>query len=280
VNDREVTVTSTAILVFLLTAIVAIALGRALLPRSRALAGLLLVGGFGAVATLALAQLSGRLGPQQLWFRAPTFYLALAVLIAGAIWWLRRPATRFTRLGLPACALVLIAGVLVLARFDGRSAPLAMMLPTLQNPAPDLSFFDTTGRRRELAEFRGKVVLINFWATWCGPCRLEMPMLSKLQAEHADAGLVVLYISLEEPRVLADFLRDHHFDGVQGRLANAAPYYDAGKFYPLSYLVNRDGRVVQRWSGRPRESWLAEQVRAQTTLKLSRVAAPAMARRS
>jgi thiol-disulfide isomerase/thioredoxin len=271
---------SPAILVFLLAAIAVIALGGALLRRSRPLAGLLLIVGFGAVAALALAQLSGRLGPQQLWFRAPTFYLALAILIAGALWWLHRPAPSFTRFGLPACALVLVAGVLLLARFDGRSAPLAMMLPTLQRPAPALSFYDTTGRRRELEEFRGKVVLINFWATWCGPCRLEMPMLSKLQAQHADAGFVVLYISLEEPRVLADFLRAHHFDGVQGRLANAAPFYDAGKFYPLSYLVSRDGRVVQRWSGRPRESWLAEQVRAQTTVKLSQAAAPAMPHRS
>jgi thiol-disulfide isomerase/thioredoxin len=274
------TLTSTAILVILLAAIFAIALGGVLLPRSRSLAGLLLIGGFGAVAALALAQLSGRLGPQQLWFRAPTFYVALAVLVAGAIWWLRRPGPLFRRFGLPACALVLLAGVLLLSRLDGRSAPLAMMLPTLQRPAPALSFIDTAGRRRELQEFRGKVVLVNFWATWCGPCRLEMPMLSRLQAEHADAGLVVLYISLEEPRVLADFLRDHHFDGVQGRLANAAPFYDAGKFYPLSYLVSRDGRVVQRWSGRPRESWLAEQVRAQTTVKLSRAAAPAMSHSS
>ena len=50
------------------------------------------------------------------------------------------------------------------------------------------------------------------------------------------------------------------FDGVQGRIDNAPEFYGAGKFYPLSYLISRDGRVEQRWSGRPRETWLQAQV--------------------
>jgi len=88
-------------------------------------------------------------------------------------------------------------------------------------------------------------------------------MLSKLQREHADEGLVVLYVSLEDPEVLAPFLAANRFDGIQGRLDHAAEYYDAGKFYPLSYLVTRDGRVAHRWSGRPREDWLSKQIAAQ-----------------
>jgi len=151
----------------------------------------------------------------------------------------------------------------VVARLDGRSVPLAMLMPTLDARAPELCYFDATGHRRNLSELQGKVVLLNFWATWCAPCRKEMPMLSKLQREHADQGLVVLYVSLEEPEVLEPFLADNHFDGIQARLDNAAPYYDAGKFYPLSFLISRDGRVAHRWSGRPSESWLAAQVGAQ-----------------
>jgi len=102
---------------------------------------------------------------------------------------------------------------------------------------------------------------VNFWATWCGPCRHEMPMLSGAQAEFSADGLVVLYLSLEEPAVLDGFLRTHHFNGVQGRLAQAADYYRAGKIYPLSYLISRDGRVAKRWSGRPAENWLRESIR-------------------
>ena len=92
-----------------------------------------------------------------------------------------------------------------------------MLLPTLDAPAPELSYYDTEGRKRTLAELRGRVVLLNFWATWCAPCRKEMPMLSALQREHADDGLVVLYVSLEEPEVLEPFLSTNHFDGIQGR---------------------------------------------------------------
>ncbi len=87
-----------------------------------------------------------------------------------------------------------------------------------------------------------------------------MPLLSSMQREHADDGLVVLYVSLEEPEVLESFLATNRFDGVQGRLDRAADYYDAGKFYPLSYLIGRDGRVMQRWSGRPQESWLRAEI--------------------
>ena len=101
---------------------------------------------------------------------------------------------------------------------------------------------------------------VNAWATWCTPCRREMPLLSSMQREHADDGLVVLYVSLEDPQVLDSFLATHRFDGVQGRLDRAADYYDAGKFYPLSYLISRDGRVTQRWSGRPQEDWLRTEV--------------------
>ena len=88
-------------------------------------------------------------------------------------------------------------------------------------------------------------------------------MLSKLQHEHASQGFVVLYVSLEDPQVLAPFLAVNRFDGIQGRLDRAAPFYDAGKFYPLSFLISRAGRVANRWSGRPHEAWLSEQITAQ-----------------
>jgi cytochrome c biogenesis protein CcmG, thiol:disulfide interchange protein DsbE len=253
------------LLVFLAVAAAAVAVGAALLrvPRARWLGWLALGAGLAAVAVLALAQLTGRLGPENLWFRAPTFYAALAILIGAAVWWLRRPAPRALRFGLPAVLVGLLGLGALLARLDGRSTPLAMLMPSLGTPAPELSYFDSSGAKRELSELRGRVVLLNFWATWCAPCRREMPMLSELQREHADDGLVVLYVSLEEPEILTPFLAANRFDGIQGRLDRAAPFYDAGKFYPLSYLISRDGRVRQRWSGRPTEGWLAAQLRAE-----------------
>lgn len=226
----------------------------------RAVGWLLLAGGMGGLGLLMLALFTGRLGPQHFWFREPVFYVALAVFLAAMAWWLWRPAPRLLRFGMPVLVITFAAGAILLSRADGRSMPLAMSMPTMRVEAPELVYVDEAGRKRTLAELRGRVVLLNFWATWCTPCRREMPLLSKVQRQHSADGLVVLYVSLEERAVLEPFLAANRFDGVQGRLEHAADYYGAGKFYPLSFLISRDGRVAYRWSGRPREDWLTERV--------------------
>jgi thiol-disulfide isomerase/thioredoxin len=216
-------------------------------------------------AVIAGLQLTGRLWPAQLWFRAPSFYVAAAILLAVATWWFRRrfdhPHARLIRYGLPGLAVIFLGLIVILQRTDGRSTPISAFLPTLRSAAPELTFQQTDGKSRSLADYHGKVVLVNFWATWCTPCRKEMPMLSAAQLAFKDDGLVVVYLSLEEPEVLEAFLRTNHFDGVQGRLTKAADYSRAGQIYPLSYLISRDGRVVKRWSGRPAEDWLRESIR-------------------
>lgn len=251
-------VDSIDLLLFLGCACVAICVGAALRRSSRTavLGWILLCGGLAASALLALASLTGRFGPEHLWFREPVFYAAALIVLGASAWWLMRPAPGILRFGLPAGFLLLLGATMLLWRLDGRSAPLAMFMPTRDQPAPDLSYFDGSGRVRHLSELRGKVVLLNFWATWCEPCRREMPLLSRLQREHANDGLVVLYLSLEEAAVLRPFLASNRFDGLQGRIDSAPGFYDAGEFYPLSYLISRDGRVTRRWSGRPKEAWL------------------------
>ena len=228
---------------------------------ARLIGWLLLIVSLGGLALLALAEFMGRFGPEHFWFREPSFFVAVAVLLGAAAWWLRRPARPVVRFGLPAGVAGLALVAVLLGRVDGRAMPLSMSMPTRGVSAPALTWFDPSGEKRSLAEFQGRVVLVNFWATWCTPCRREMPLLSKVQREHTADGVVVVYVSLEEPAVLEPFLAANRFDGLQGRLDSAAPYYDAGKFYPLSYLISRDGRVAYRWSGRPKEDWLAARVR-------------------
>ncbi len=100
--------TAPELLVFLAVAAAMVAIGAALLrmERVRGLAPLLgwlaLGAGLAAVAALALAEFTARLGPENLWFRAPTFYGAMVILLGAGVWWLRRPAPRALRFGLPA----------------------------------------------------------------------------------------------------------------------------------------------------------------------------------
>jgi thiol-disulfide isomerase/thioredoxin len=220
---------------------------------------LLATAGIGA---LALAHLSGRLGAAQLWFRAPSFHVAAALLIGAAIWWFAQPTPRLLRVGLPAVVAGFLALGLIALRLHGTATPIAMLMPTMNASAPELSWYDASGQVRSLAELEGKVVLVNFWATWCAPCRKEMPLLSRMQRSYGERDFVVLYLSLEEAAVLDRFLATQSYEGTHGRLQRAADFYDAGKYYPLSYLIGRRGQVEERWSGRPNEKWLDDAIRA------------------
>ncbi len=214
-------------------------------------------------AVIVCLHLAGRLGVEQLWFRAPAFYVAAALLFLALLAWsrfTRRPRVRF---GVPAAGLAFAALALLALRADGRSTPLALLLPSLQRAAPELTWTTATGKPGSIHDLKGKVVLVNFWATWCGPCRHEMPMLSAMQARYGARGLVVVYLSLEDREVVEPFLRAHPLTGTSALLDRAADYYQAGKFFPVTYLLARDGSIEKRWSGRPTEQWLAASIEAQ-----------------
>lgn len=212
--------------------------------------------GFAMAALVAFGHFTARFGVELVWFRAPTFYVAAALVLVGIAWWLRRPIAMKLRIGALVMMFVTGGALVAFMLLNGRGAPASMLMPTLSVTAPDLSFEDASGRARKLSEFKGDVVLINFWATWCAPCRKEMPMLAKMQRNHGARRFQVIYLSLEEPDVLKEFLVRNQYDGLQGRVIEVPEFYGAGRYYPLSYLVSRDGRVIERWSGRPKDDWL------------------------
>lgn len=117
-------------------------------------------------------------------------------------------------------------------------------------PRPDFSLTDLQGRLVSAGEFDGKVLLLNFWATWCAPCVEEMPMLSELQRDNADRGLQVLGIAVDDEGKARDFARDL---GVaypvlvgQGQgMVVGRRYGNGSGMLPYSVLVGRTGIV--RW---------------------------------
>ena len=121
------------------------------------------------------------------------------------------------------------------------------------NGLPVFTFTDGEGQTRNFSEWRGKVVLINLWATWCAPCKLEMPSLDRLQAKLGGADFAVLPISLD--RTGLD--KPRQFLTSNG-LKNLDLFLDSGNSLmqtlrvsglPLSVLVDRQGREIARLAG-------------------------------
>jgi thiol-disulfide isomerase/thioredoxin len=131
-----------------------------------------------------------------------------------------------------------------LARFSFAKEP---------KPLGELAFTDADDKPLKLADYKGKTVLLNFWATWCAPCVKEMPSLDKLQAEMGKDKFVVLPLSLDGPtrRKVAPFYEEK-------KLANLGVYFDKGKkvmgaldisVLPTSVLVDAQGREIGRLEG-------------------------------
>ena len=128
-------------------------------------------------------------------------------------------------------------------------------------PAPDVSLKDLDGKDVTLSQFKGKVVLVNFWATWCDPCRVEIPWLIEMQQKYSARGFTVLGVAMDEEgrTVVAPFVNKERFD-VNGSksLMNypivigndaAADKFGGLLGYPTSVLINRDGKQIKRITG-------------------------------
>ncbi|WP_168356391.1 TlpA family protein disulfide reductase [Lysobacter enzymogenes] len=130
-------------------------------------------------------------------------------------------------------------------------APAASAAPALGDPAPDFLGLDRRGRPVKVSDYRGKPVVISFWAGWCAPCRRELPMLSTLQRSVGREHLQVIAVNLNEPRHdYEEFLRlnpglDLDFIRDPG---SAARYYGV-RTVPNLFVVDRDGKLVQAHRG-------------------------------
>ena len=114
-----------------------------------------------------------------------------------------------------------------------------------QGVAPDFSLPDASGNKVALADFGGQVVLINFWASWCGPCREEMPLLNELHQRYAPMGFTMLGVNVEEDSSLADkFLAGTpvEFPVLYDRENAVSKLYDVIAM-PSTVIVDRRGQI-------------------------------------
>lgn len=120
-----------------------------------------------------------------------------------------------------------------------------------KTPAPDFSLKDLRGNLVSLRDFRGRVVFLNFWATWCPPCRLEMPTMEELHREFADHGLVILAVNFREsPDEVRSFLKQHGFTftTLLDEEERAFGLYRAWSL-PTTYLINKKSEIVGKVIG-------------------------------
>ncbi len=140
-------------------------------------------------------------------------------------------------------ALVFICVVLVLSACQGEAD---------QNRAPAFTLLDLKGDTVELSDFSGKVVLLNFFATYCPPCRMEMPDFVKLQKEYGEKGFQVVAVSVDNnpERVLPPFI-DRLGINFPVLIATTKVLKDYGNIYalPVTFILDREHNIAEKYMG-------------------------------
>jgi thiol-disulfide isomerase/thioredoxin len=126
---------------------------------------------------------------------------------------------------------------------------------TLSQPILQAENRAASGAPIKLGDYSGKVLLVNLWATWCGPCRMETPELVKLNKEFRDRGVEMIGLSTEDPdasaQSVSDFVREYKVDYQIGWATRevALGLMQGRTNIPQSFIIARDGRIVRRFIG-------------------------------
>ena len=138
--------------------------------------------------------------------------------------------------------------------YDNPPAPPGIEQVAVGARVPDFALVDTDGTTHRLATWRGKLVVVNYWASWCPPCIEEMPLLDDWSRRHAGRDVVVLGIAEDDPDAARGFVRDHpvqypiliggqQFDGSSLQLGNSR------NVLPYTVVIDRDGILRERKAG-------------------------------
>ena len=149
---------------------------------------------------------------------------------------------------------LIVAAILLLdtPRSDGNTARASSVVPMqVDFAAPDLSLQNIAGRTESLVDYRGSVVLVNNWATWCPPCKAEMPTLAAYHHEHAIEGFTVIAVEAGDPvEGVSQFAKDYNLNFPVWLDPDGASLRAFGNSnLPNSYVIDRSGTVRYTWTG-------------------------------
>lgn len=169
------------------------------------------------------------------------------------------PVSRATKVGFAIACVLAIAAVFVSKGYvkfvlDRQRAESGLELMKQDRPAPDFSLLAENGAQKAISAYRGQVLVLNFFATWCAPCREELPSMNALAANMKDQKVAVLAVDVEEgwPVVNRFFAAQQpSFDVAVDPTGDAARAYEqkSGLQYPETFILTPDGRVVAKFEG-------------------------------
>jgi len=158
---------------------------------------------------------------------------------------------------------IAVGGYFFLARNESKArSALQLALPPgeLTGAAPAFTLTDLDGKSVSLGEFRGKVVVLDFWATWCPPCRREIPDFIDLQKEYGSRGVQIVGIALDEPDKVEAFARQNgmNYPVLLGS-DEISMRYGGIEGIPTTFIIDKSGKIVNRFEGfRPRQVFETE----------------------
>lgn len=157
-------------------------------------------------------------------------------------------------------AIILVA-VAVYSIYQYNNNPVPLPTPTVQNTpeeqiqdsidALDFTLKDMDGNKLTLSDYKGKTIFLNFWASWCGPCKYEMPFIEQLHQDTKDSDFVIVTVNLEEEKsVVSEFMTDnkYHFPVWLDSDGDVSKQYGVSGI-PLSLLINKDFKIVSAHEG-------------------------------
>lgn len=152
---------------------------------------------------------------------------------------------------------------LALPPSEGQAADLSSVVPAkVDFPAPALSLENLEGKTESLADYHGNVVLVNNWATWCPPCKAEMPTLSAYYNQHSSQGFAIVAIEAGEPaEEVSQFAQSYGLKFPVWLDPNGASLRAFGNgTLPNSYVIDRTGTVRYAWTGEISKAMLEKYV--------------------